>query len=308
MAKPAGSPAEMAHHLLWGIISIIVACSLLAAMDGLGKWLMQDLAMPQVVWARYFFHTLFVGVLFSYRHGLSFMCPNRPWTQTLRAICLMAVTLSLYSAIQTVSLADATSIVFFAPVLVTLLAGWFLKEKVGAVEWFAVGGGFFGVLFIVRPGFGDTDPALLLACLAAICLAIYIILTRLLKGHDSEQTTLFHTTLTGAIILTLLQPLWWQQPTMTQWLCLITTGVLGASGHFLLVKAFHMASASILSPYLNTQLVVAALISLYFFEDTLEWSFYIGSALIIGAGLLVWAHQRVLASISARRVSESGPI
>ncbi|MES9831462.1 MAG: DMT family transporter [Candidatus Thiodiazotropha sp. DIVDIV] len=304
MSRSADLPDESVNHLFWGIFSTVLACILLAAMDGLGKWLMQDLAMPQVVWARYFFHTLFVGMFFSYRQGISFMRPNRPWTQLLRAVCLMGVTLSLYSAIQTISLADATSIVFFAPVLVTLLAGWFLKEKVGAIEWFAVGGGFIGVLFIVRPGFRDPDPALLLACLAAVCLAFYFVLTRALKGHDSEQTTLFHTTLTGAIVLTLLQPLWWTQPSITQWMYLITTGVLGATGHFLLVKAFHLASASLLSPYLNAQLIAAALISLIFFEDSLGWPFYIGSCLIVGAGLLVWAHQRVLASMSARRSSQ----
>jgi drug/metabolite transporter (DMT)-like permease len=292
---------DKTRHLIWGIVSVIVACFLLASMDGLGKWLMQDLAMQQVVWARYFFHTLIVGILFSSRQGFSFIRPNRPWTQLLRALCLMAVTLSLYYAIQTISLADATAIVFFAPVLVTLLAGWFLKEKVGAIEWLAVSVGFIGVLFIVRPGFRDPDSALLLACLAAICLAFYFVLTRALKGHDSEQTTLFHTTLAGGVILTVLQPLWWQQPTTVQWLYLVTVGALGASGHFLLVKAFHIASASLLSPYLNAQLVAAALISLIFFDDVLGWPFYLGSCLIVGAGLLIWGHQRVLAVIAARR-------
>jgi drug/metabolite transporter (DMT)-like permease len=213
----------------------------------------------------------------------------------------MGVTLCLYHAIQTISLADATSIVFFAPVLVTLLAGWFLKEKVGTTEWLAVGIGFIGVLFIVRPGFRDPNPALLIACLGAICLAFYFVLTRALKGHDSEQTTLFHTTFAGAVILTLLLPVWWQQPTASQWLFLVVTGLLGASGHFLLVKAFHMASASLLSPYLNAQLVAAALISLIFFDDLLGWPFYLGSLMIVGAGLMVWFHQRVLATLLARK-------
>ncbi|MEW8625605.1 MAG: DMT family transporter [Candidatus Thiodiazotropha sp.] len=288
------------QHLFWGIISTVLACSLLAVMDGLGKWLMQELAMPQVVWARYFFHTVIVALLFSYRDGFAFVRAKRPGMQLVRAICLMGVTLSLYSAIQTISLADATSIVFFAPVLVTLLAGWFLKEEVGATEWSAVGIGFIGVLFIVRPGFRDPDPALLLACLAAVCLAFYFVLTRALKGHDSEQTTLFHTTFAGAVILTLLLPIWWQQPSAIQWVYLVVTGALGATGHFLLVKAFHMASASLLSPYLNAQLVAAALISVVFFDDLLGWPFYLGSLLIVGAGLMIWVHQRILASLSAR--------
>ncbi|MCG7873516.1 MAG: DMT family transporter [Candidatus Thiodiazotropha lotti] len=300
MPQTVPPPEAKVQHLFWGIISTILACFLLAIMDGLGKWLMGDLPMPEVVWARYFFHTLIVAILFSSRSGFTFVRANRPGIQLIRAICLMGVTLSLYSAIQTISLADATSIVFFAPVLVTLLAGWFLKEKVGATEWSAVGIGFIGVLLIVRPGFRDPDPALLLACLAAVCLAFYFVLTRALKGHDSEQTTLFHTTFAGAVILTLSLPIWWQQPSPIQWVYLVVTGALGASGHFLLVKAFHMASASLLSPYLNAQIVAAALISVIFFDDLLDWPFYVGSVLIVGAGLMIWLHQRLLASLSAR--------
>jgi drug/metabolite transporter (DMT)-like permease len=260
-------------------------------MDGVGKWLMQDLSMPQVVWARYFFHTIMVGAVFSLRGGFGFIRPRRPGLQLIRAACLMGVTLSLYWAIQRVSLADATAILFIAPVLVTLLAGILLKEPVGIPEWLAVGLGFTGVLFIVRPGFREPEPALLLACLAAISLSFYFVLTRVLKGYDSEQTTLFHTTLTGAVILTLLLPLWWQSPSPVQWFLLVIMGVLGASGHFLLVKAFHLASASLLSPYLNAQLVVTAFISWMFFNDVLGWPFFLGSSLIVGAGLMVWIHQ-----------------
>jgi drug/metabolite transporter (DMT)-like permease len=301
MSQALSPPDEKVQNLFWGIINTILACFLLAIMDGLGKWLMQDLAMPQVVWARYFFHTVIVAILFSQGRHFAFLRPKRPAMQLVRAISLMGVTLCLYHAIQTISLADATAIVFFAPVLVTLLAGWLLKEKVGATEWFAVVIGFVGVLFIVRPGFRDPDSALLVACLGAVCLAFYFVLTRALKGHDSEQTTLFHTTFTGAVVLTLLLPIWWQQPTAIQWLFLVVTGVLGATGHFLLVKAFHMASASLLSPYLNAQLVAAALISLIFFDDRLGWPFYLGSLLIVGAGLIVWFHQRVLAPLADRK-------
>jgi drug/metabolite transporter (DMT)-like permease len=62
-----------------------------------------------------------------------------------------------------------------------------------------------------------------------------------------------------------------------------------------------MASASLLSPYLNAQLVAAALISLIFFDDLLGWPFYLGSLLIVGAGLMVSFHQRILATLLARK-------
>jgi drug/metabolite transporter (DMT)-like permease len=287
--------------VLGGILATLVAGCILGAMDALAKWLMQELPTQQVVWARYFFHTLIVGGVFSYRSGIGFIKTNAPLIQMVRAACLLGVTLCLYLAIRTISLADATAILFFAPVLVTLLSGLFLRERVGVQAWMAVAVGFAGVLFIVRPGFRELQPALLLAMLSAVALSFYFVLTRALRGRDSERTTLFHTTAVGAVVLTLLLPIWWVAPSYLQWGCLVLMGVMGASGHFLLVKAFHLAPAPVLSPYLNAQLVASTLYSVLFFNDRLELGFFVGATLIVGAGLFVWAHQRLLASRTRRR-------
>lgn len=283
------------RNLLIAIFATIAAGFVLAAMDAIGKWLMHELPTQQVVWARYFFHTLIVGIVFTLNQGPGFMKPRQPLMQGVRALFLLCVTFCMYSALRTISLADATAIIFFAPVLVTLLAGIFLNERVGIQEWLAVIIGFVGVLFIVRPGFRDIDPAMLLAMAAAVSLAFYFVLTRALRGKDSEQTTLFHTTLAGAAILTLLMPLWWVSPTPMQWGFLMLTGALGASGHFLLVKAFHLASAPVLSPFLNAQLVAAAIYSVVIFQDKLDTGFFLGAGLIVSAGLIVWLHQQLKA-------------
>ena len=288
--------------LLAGILATVTASFILGAMDALAKWLMQDISMHQVVWARYFFHTLIVGVVFTLQSGTGFMRAKRPFLQTIRALCLLCVTFGLYFAIQTISLADATAILFFAPVLVTLLAGFFLRERVGVQEWLAVILGFVGVLFIVRPGFRTLQPEILVALLSAIALSIYFVLTRALRGQDSEQTTLFHTTVAGAIVLTALLPFWWTTPSLMQWGYLFLTGVMGASGHFLLVKAFHLAPAPLLSPFLNAQLVAAVFYSRVFFNDQLGVTFYLGAFLIVGAGLIVWAHQQILAGRARKTV------
>jgi drug/metabolite transporter (DMT)-like permease len=304
MHTPDDNPDN--RHLLIAISAVIAAGFLLSGMDALGKWLMGAFPTQQVVWARYFFHTLIVGVVYTLREGPGFMRPRKPMLQAIRALTVLCVTFSIYSALRTISLADATAILFFAPVLVTLLAGLFLHERVGIQEWLAVLLGFVGVLFIVRPGFREIDSAMLLALLAAVSLAFYFVLTRALRGKDSEQTTLFHTTVAGAIILSLLIPLWWVPPTPAQWLYLALTGILGASGHFLLVKAFHLVSAPVLSPYLNAQLVAAALYSLVFFDDRLDLGFFVGAGLIVSAGTLVWLHQRLVAIRARRRLFSRG--
>lgn len=275
-------------HPYFAIVLVMLAGAVLAGMDALGKALMESIPTVQVVWARFLFHTLIVALVFRWQYGWDFIVPKRLGLQTIRGLFLLGITLSMYTAIAVVPLADATAIMFFGPVLTTLLAGWFLGERVTHWLRFAALLGFIGVLLIVRPGFSDLDNHIFFACLAAVSFALYLLMTRLLSGKDSEPTTLFHSTLIGSILLSIAVPFWWQSISAEQWLYLIATGMMGAAGHFLLIKAFHMAPASILSPFLNVQLLAATLYSVLFFRDVLEWTFILGTLIIVGAGLIVW--------------------
>ena len=284
--KPPSTPD--AKHPYFAIVLVMLAGTVLAGMDALGKALMEDIPTVQVVWARFLFHTLIVLMIFRWQHGWQFIKPKYPGLQIIRGLFLLGITLSMYTAISVVPLADATAIMFFGPVLTTLLAGWLLGERVTNWLRFAAILGFLGVLLIVRPGFSDLDNHIFFACLAAVSFAFYLLMTRQLKGKDDETTTLFHSTLIGSVLLSLAVPFWWQSISAEQWLYLITTGVMGAVGHFLLIKAFHMAPASLLSPFLNVQLLAATLYSVLFFRDVLEWTFILGTLIIVAAGLIVW--------------------
>jgi drug/metabolite transporter (DMT)-like permease len=195
-------------------------------------------------------------------------------------------------AIKTVSLAEATALMYLSPVLVTLFAGVFLGERILPRHLLAVAAGFVGVLVIIRPGFQTFEPALLLAFFASLLLALYFLLTRKVAGVDDPRTSLFYTSIVGAVVLSFLVPLWWKTPDALQWLLLISMGAFGAIGHFLLIKAYTLITASELSPWLNAQVVAATLFSVFLFQDVLGWNFFVGSGLIVGAGLLLWLHNR----------------
>ena len=77
-----------------------------------------------------------------------------------------------------------------------------------------------------------------------------------------------------------------------QWLLLISMGAFGAIGHFLLIKAYTLITASELSPWLNAQVVAATLYSVFLFQDVLGWNFFLGTGLIVGAGVLLWWQNR----------------
>ncbi len=273
------------------IALVALASVVLAGMDALGKHLMHDLPAAQVVWARYTFHTLLVGALFGLRHRREFVRPRHPWLQLLRGLCLLGVTFGMYTAIRRAPLGEVTAILFLAPILVTLLAAWLLREPLRPVHLLALALGFGGVLSILQPGLGGFRPILLLPLGSAVLLALYFILTRQLRARDSEYTTLFHTTIAGSLVLSLAAPVFWHPPTPGQWPLLALMGLLGASGHLMLIQAFHRASAASLSPWLNLQIAVAALYGMVLFGDALTPGFALGAALIVLGGVLSWRNR-----------------
>ncbi len=270
------------------VLLVVAACFLLAGMDALGKHLMQHLPAAQVVWARYSFHTLLVGLAFGLQHRHDFLRPRRPGLQLVRGLCLLGVTFGIYLAIRRIPLGDATAILFLAPILVTLLAARLLHEAVRPLHWLALGLGLAGVLLILRPGFGRFDPVMLLPLGSALLLAFYFVLTRLLRHHDSELTTLFHTTVGGTLVMSLAIPLYWVRPAPEEWPLLALMGLMGAGGHLMLIRAFRTAGAAGLSPWLNTQILAASLYGAWLYGEPVTLPFLAGAGLIVAGGLVTW--------------------
>lgn len=277
---------------LSAILLTITASSILAGMDSLGKILMRDFATLQVTWARFLFHTIIVSSIFLWQGHRDFVTTRAPKTQLLRGLCMVGINFSLYVAIQTVSLAEATALMYLSPVLVTLLAGVFLGEKIMMRHLAAVAAGFAGVLIIIRPGFQSFEPKMMLAFFASFLLALYFLLTRKVAIIDNPRTSLFYTSIVGAIGLSCILPLSWQSPDPGQWVLLVCMGALGATGHFLFIKAYSLMPASELSPWLNSQVVAATVFSVFLFHDVLGWNFFVGTGLIIAAGMVLWLHNR----------------
>ncbi|MBC8270256.1 MAG: DMT family transporter [Rhodospirillaceae bacterium] len=279
---------DESSNTLKGILMIVGAGALLASMDGIGKHLMSDNPVPVVIWARYFFHALVTFIFLSARGSLGFLRANRPGLQTLRAVLLLFATGTMYYAISLMPLANATAVQFLAPVLVTAFSVPILGETVGFRRWAAVVAGFFGVVMIVRPGFGQLEWVSVLPLLTAICLSLYMIMTRIMRTMDRADTTTFYSTATGTIVLSALLPLFWETPDSNSWMLMMIMGSAGAMGHYLLIRGFSCASASFLAPFSYFHLLSSLPISLFFFGDVPDAWMLGGTTLIIGSGLYVW--------------------
>ena len=113
-------------------------------------------------------------------------------------------------------------------------------------------------------------------------------LTRIIRDKDNPAATTFYTTAVGALILSVLVIFNWQALSAFQWSLMVSMGAAGAVGHFMLVKAFHMAEASMLAPFTYSQVVGAILWGFLVFGDVPSLWTVCGASLVIGSGVYVW--------------------
>jgi drug/metabolite transporter (DMT)-like permease len=138
-------------------------------------------------------------------------------------------------------------------------------------------------------------PAAFISVAAAVCYALYAIMTRIAARTDSNETSLFYGNLLGAAVMLPIVPFVWTTP--ESWFLaalMVATGILGSVGHFMLIAGHRLAPASLLSPFIYTQLIwVITLGYLVFGQTPTGWTLA-GAAVVIASGLYVLYRERVV--------------
>ncbi len=279
------------------MIAIALMCGALLCFSGLdtsAKWLGQSLHPMQVVWARYLCSVMIVSAFINPWSTPGVLVTRRPGLQFVRSVLLLLSTGLNFIALQYLQLVETISILFATPLLVALLAGPWLGEWIGPRRLVAVFIGFLGVLIVLRPGLGGLHPAAFLCVAGCFCYAAYNLLTRQLAGVDSSETTMFYSGMAGAIIMCLIVPFFWVTPAgWQQGVLMGLMGTFAAVGHWMLIKAHRLAPASILSPFIYSQIVWMVLLGwLVFGQLPDRWTF-IGSGVVIASGLYLIYRERV---------------
>jgi drug/metabolite transporter (DMT)-like permease len=278
-----------------GIALTVLAVFMFTLMDTIGKSLTATYPVVQVVWARYFFNLLVLGFLLPSRGVVELVRTRHLGLQIGRGALVAVATLCMIAAISVVPLADAYAITFTAPLMVTLFSIPLLGEQVGWRRWTAILVGFGGVLIVIRPGFAEVHPAMLLLVVTAMCFALYQILTRQVSRVPGESTfaMLFYLSLVGAVAFTAAAPFFWHPVAPQDWVWMVAMGVLGALGHMLLIRALTLAPASLVAPFVYTQIIWAVGLGYLVFADLPDVWMLIGGAVIVGSGLYVFYREAV---------------
>jgi drug/metabolite transporter (DMT)-like permease len=294
---------------LIGIALMCGAVALFACLDATAKYLNTQMDSLEIAWARYtsaFVLTLIVSNPFTHR-GL--LRTRSPKLQVIRSVLLVASTALNFVGLRWLQLDEALSIIFTFPFIVAIISGPLLGEWIGWRRWSAIAFGFAGVLLITRPGLGGMHPAALFILAATICYGFYAVITRIVSRVDSNQTSLFYANAIGALVMLPVIPFVWQPP--ANWVIavmLVMIGVFGSTGHYFLIAGHKLAPASVLSPFIYTQLIWVVILGYLVFDHVPNGWTMAGAAMVIGSGLYLLYRERQIGKSTTSEAAVEGPL
>jgi drug/metabolite transporter (DMT)-like permease len=288
----AGAEAPQANTLR-GILLMVAAVGTFVLMDTTAKYLSRWYPVPLIVWARYVSNLAILLAFLAARGELRQLRTARPGLQFARGLLLALATLLFFTSLSVLPLADANAIAFAMPLFVAALAVPMLGERLEMARLLAILAGFAGALVIVRPGSELFTPYALLPLGMAVCNALYQILTRKVAGLEPPLTSLVWGALVGAVLLSAIAPFVWVSPqAVSHGALIVIIGILASVGHFLLIKAYDHANATLLAPYTYTALVWAVLLGWLVFGDFPDGWSLVGMGIIVLSGLYLANRQR----------------
>ena len=284
------------REVLRGIAAMLAAVFCFAMMDAGLKALSGHYPALEVASLRGFASLPLVLAWCAWRGGFGQLLRVR-WSLHLLRGALSVLMLGCFAfALRTLPLADAYSIFFVAPLIITALAALMLGERVGWQRWIAVAVGLAGVLVVLKPsGSGWVSLAGLAVLASATGYALSAITVRKLGRTDSVQARVFWMLSMTALGAGLLAWRDWRMPRAEHALPLIAVGVFGALGQVAITEAFRRAPAATLAPLEYTALLWGVALDAALWQTSPTLRTLGGAAVIVASGLYLIHRERLAA-------------
>lgn len=276
------------RHVLGGIGFAVLATACFATLDTTTKSVSATVPLLVALWFRYAFQAVVTTAVVWKGRGRQLLFTRHPRFQLARGLLLFASSLLAFFSLKYMPVGEFTAIVLMAPLVITLLAAWMLKERVSRMRWALVCGGFIGTLVIIRPDTQHFDWAVVLPLVLVFTNSGFQVLTgRLAQEQEDPITTHVLTGWTGTLLASMLLPfVWVTPPDLLAWLHLILMGMMATLGHFFLILAYGRAPAATLTPYMYAQIGFASLGGWLVFSHVPDQWTLLGMGLVALCGAL----------------------
>ena len=284
-----GAPGAKSACAPWaGLAYLIAAVACFAVLDTTTKWVTgtQQVPLWTALWALFAIQAVLYAVLVVATGRLPLLRASHKGAQLLRGVLLLGVQTLVFLSLGLMPVGEFTAVAMTTPLLVTLLAGPLLGERVSWHRVLLVLGGFAGTLIIVRPGSGAVGWVLLVPLALVLVNAGYQLLTSWMTRSQDILVTLLCTSSVCLLLTSAMVVKSWAPPSDLHSLAgLLLMGVAASVGNLLFVRAFERSAAACLMPFMYLQIGFGVLGGVLVFSHVPDPTALLGIALIAGCGV-----------------------
>lgn len=280
-----------------GVLLALCGFALLSVGDAVIKTMSGEFSPLGVAAIRFAIGSIGLSAMLAASEGKKAFRPSNPKLQAARGFLLAAASLCFFSAIFVMALATAMALAFVAPVIVALLSGPLLKEKVRLAVWAASFVALVGVMLVLRPSFVELGWVAILPLASAFFFALMIIANRASAGQGSALSMQVFVQVGAMPALVLaalaghfsgLESLRLEMPDWSILARCTVVAITASSAHWLAYVGTQRAGASTIAPTTYVQMLVATFMGWWWFDDMPDLLTLAGAGIIIAAGLLLW--------------------
>lgn len=270
------------------IVAMLAAAAMFSCMDALLKVLSGTYSPMQVTAMRGLAAMPLVCAYVAWRREFhAVFSPRLRWRLHLLRGALGVATMTLFTlGLRSMGLAEAYTLTFVAPLIVTILSVPVLKEAVLPRHWIAIGVGLCGVVIALRPdqhAFFSTGAVAVLA--AAVTYALSSVVGRLLSRTEPSATLVFWSTASMSVGGGLLGASVWISVVPEHWPVLLGLAVTGFLAQLAITEAFRHGQASAVAPFEYSALAWAVALDWLFWNAVPDGYTLAGAAVIVASGI-----------------------
>jgi len=287
----------MNQNLFLGVILSLSGALFYSAQTALVK--LQAAALPPlpvVIFIQSLVSLLLILPL-MFKHGRAdarkLMTTRNTRLHLLRTIFSLSISYLLFYAVTFIPLVNAMLLANTAPIIVPFIGYLFLSQKINHRLWLPILTGFIGVAIVLNPDARILNPAALLALGAAVGMASSMLTVRKLTATEATETTAFYFFLFSTILSGIIALGFWSPVTMKMAFVMAAIGILYFLTQYATTAAIKYANPQLVGSLFYSNIIYAAIISVFAWNILPTTSTLSGMVLIILGGILCIRVERV---------------
>jgi len=255
-------------------------------MDSTAKYLGTVMPITQAIWGRFFFHLVSLIAFFLIFKPKVNLKKNFK-VQLIRSTLMVTATTFMFYSLQKFDLVDIYVIFFTAPLIVSLLSAYFLKDILTFKGIILMLLSFGSIIYSLGPSMKIFSFDLIFPIVPPICWALYQFFTKVVSNDNDPFAAIFYTSILGAIIFSIYIIFNWEPMEKNiYWVYLTFLGLAGFISHSLIIYAIQLSNLSFVTNFQYSQLIWSTIINFLIFGVPFDMNKIIGVIGIITFGIL----------------------